>query len=162
MITNVSDLEEGAALDWAVAKCNNLVYYHNSVLNGVFKEGHWFSGYHSDPNIWTPLSRLRYSTNWSLGGPIADLNKIDIRNTITKGGYRTASSMDAVEAIITLPNGATVFDPKNVVFAYGPTLLVAAMRCFVISVSGHTIDVPVSVLTYPCYNNTIEDKEYND
>lgn len=70
--------------------------------------------------------------------------------------------MGTVEALITLPNGATAFDQKNVVFAYGPTPLVAAMRCFVISVSGHTIDVPTSVLANPCYNNTIEDKEYND
>jgi hypothetical protein len=60
--------------------------------------------------------------------------------------------MGTVEALIALPNGATAFDPKNVVFAYGPTPLTAAMRCFVISVSGHTIDVPASVLAYLCYN----------
>lgn len=116
----------GAALDWAVAKCEGT------------------------SNCWGK-SRLKpyemrrgvsYSTDWAQGGPIIEREKIDTRNTFTEGGYRTSESIDAVAACIRLPNGATVYAPDKAVFEYGPTPLIAAMRCYVASKLGDTIDIP--------------------
>lgn len=80
--------------------------------------------------------------DWSQGGPIMDREHIENRPTITEGGYRTSDSPDAVQARILLPNGATVFDPSAVISEYGPTTLIAAMRCYVASKLGDEVDVP--------------------
>lgn len=82
------------------------------------------------------------STQWERGGPLIERKHIDLRYTFTEGGYRTNQSVDAVHAKIELPNGATKFDPLKVVWEYGPTPLVAAMRCYVASNLGDTVDIP--------------------
>lgn len=159
MEVKTSDLI-GSALDWAVAKCECLPLRFDPM--GFGKEtpksitaGWW---------VWTdglaglamiighkkvtPNQHDGYSpsTDWAQGGPIIEREKIDIRNTITEGGYRTSDSMDACYAQITLPNGATVFDAEKVAFDYGPTPLIAAMRCYVASKLGDTVDVPDSLV----------------
>ena len=80
--------------------------------------------------------------SWQTCGPIIEREFISIRPTFTEGGYRTASSTDAVHAKIELPNGATVYDHKAAIWAYGPTPLIAAMRCFCCSKLGSEIEVP--------------------
>jgi hypothetical protein len=84
----------------------------------------------------------RYSTDWSQGGPIIEREHIQVCPTITDGGYRTSESMDAVKALIILPNGRTKFDPYAVITEYGPTPLIAAMRCYVVSKLGSEVEVP--------------------
>ncbi len=125
----------GPALDWAVAKCE-------VAARGVHP------GY---LEIETFLLNHRggdfcYSTDWSQGGPIVDRGRIFIRPTLTEGGYRTARSVDAVEARIELPNGATVYDPLKVVCEYGPTPLIASMRAYVASKLGEEVEVPEELL----------------
>ena len=110
----------GVALDWAVAKC----------------AGHLPDGYSFDPYVHC------YSTSWAKGGPIIAREKIALRPTFTEGGYRTSKSSDAVHAKIELPNGAKVYDHEKSVWEYGPTPLVAAMRCYVASKLGDNIDIP--------------------
>ena len=112
---NVSELT-GAALDWAV-----------SVAELDTEDG---------------LPPPPYSTDWAQGGPIIEREHIEIRPTITEGGYRTSSSVDAIEARIMLPNGVAEFDPSLVVSAYAPTSLIAAMRCYVTSKLGDEIYIP--------------------
>ena len=105
----------GAALDWAVAKCEGIglgprglvVYYH---------EG--------EPAMWQP------STNWAQGGPIIEREFIDLRH------IRTLPTM-FWEAYTPAPE----HDDGEVCVA-GPTPLIAAMRCYVASKLGDEVDVP--------------------
>ena len=75
-----------------------------------------------------------YSTNWSQSGPIIEREKIDCMAD---------------------PNGkdvwmgqlyATRLAGNKVVRAYGPTPLVAAMRCYVASKLGNEVDIPEELL----------------
>jgi hypothetical protein len=115
----------GPALDWAVAKCEGLSFTHGDyeyTLDGrVFQRGG------------CSVER-RYSTNWSQGGPIIDREKIDC---------------------VADPNGkdawmgqlyATRLAGNKVVRSYGPTPLVAAMRCYVAYKLGAEVDVPEELL----------------
>ncbi len=129
----------GRALDWAVAQCDGYqpVYttpaYQDSPL--FLKRGHV-----------RPLSDLRYSSDWTVGGPIIEREHIALRPTLTHTGYRMSGASDAVEALIVLPNGATTFNPAAVVCDYGPTPLIAAMRCYVASKFGEEIEIPEVLL----------------
>lgn len=87
----------GAALDWAVAKCE--VGEDISEID--------------DPHF--------YSTDWAIGGPIIERERIDVL-------YEHDLRWIAV--------------PQKGIESYGPTPLVAAMRCYVASVLGDTVDIP--------------------
>jgi hypothetical protein len=102
----VSELT-GAALDWAVAKCEGII--NGDVLDvGFILEG----GY-------SP------STNWSQGGPIIEREEISVNWASGQWQAHTANDQDEYEQI-----------------EYGPTPLIAAMRCRVASKIGDTIEVP--------------------
>lgn len=111
-----------AALDWAVAKCEGEIW-----------EGDWYARHTcrfkfgafgvsnavclADGTVYNP------STDWSQGGPIIEREKISInRETLANQwlacpyGTRTARS--------------------------GPTPLIAAMRCYVTSKLGDTVELP--------------------
>lgn len=109
MKMQTSDLT-GAALDWAVAKCEGIgeVDKFGGVWVPMPKEPHFNEAY-------TP------STNWAQGGPIIEREKIELGRTQTE--WR-----------------AQRYDVHCV--AYGPTPLIAAMRCYVASKLGDTVDVP--------------------
>jgi hypothetical protein len=109
---NTSELT-GAALDWAVAKCEGKFFA---------EEGEKFKPSYSP------------STDWAQGGPIIEGEKIDV---------------------IADPNGkdvwmgqlyATRLAGNKVVRAYGPTPLIAAMRCYVASKLGDTVEVPQELI----------------
>jgi hypothetical protein len=65
-----------------------------------------------------------YSTDWNEGGPIIERERINIRDD---GGDQWAAD-DNIRAT-----------------AYGPTPLVAAMRCYVASQLGDEVNVPEEV-----------------
>lgn len=117
----------GAALDWAVAKCEGLKLYRNALLGGQIKEGWWVSGYYMDPNNWIPLNLLNFSTDWAQGGPVIEREKIQLLPSITKCEQPWHSS-----------NPANDYASHQ----YGPTPLIAAMRVYVASKLGDTVDVP--------------------
>lgn len=103
----------GAALDWAVAKCEGFIKV--SVwpdMIGVCKK-HSFE----DQLRWTP------STDWAQGGPIIEREKLDV---FCSGNVWDASTGDRH------PN----------VIKTGPTPLIAAMRCYVASRLGEEVDIP--------------------
>lgn len=69
----------------------------------------------------------RYSTDWAQGGPIIERQRIFVRPKTT-GGWR-----------------CWIYDGKGDGIKFdqsGPTPLIAAMRCFVSSKLGDTVDVP--------------------
>jgi hypothetical protein len=98
----------GAALDWAVAKCEGAIN-GNDLDIGFILEG----GY-------SP------STVWAQGGPIIEREGISVDRI---GGAWTADISDSV--------GGYIEHTES-----GPTPLIAAMRCYVASKLGDTVDVP--------------------
>ena len=92
----------GAALDWAVAKCE-----------GRENDGTW------DEN---------FSSNWLLGGPIIEREEI------------------ALEPMTHDEHGdgwlATRVEGPAVCMEFGPTMLIAAMRCYVAACLGDEIELP--------------------
>ena len=113
----------GAALDWAVAKCEllNGADYTLAVdkdIDGTLRVN--FGGIYPD-----------YSTEWCHGGAIIERELID---TLTVEG-----GTDGWQANKYLP------DEK--VTAYGTTPLIAAMRCYVASKLGDEVEVPKELMT---------------
>ena len=104
----------GAALDWAVAKCEGGAI---RTEHGVFlNQG---DGY----DYYTP------STDWAQGGPIIERERIATTPmTPTVGEDRTPYWFANYEGQIT--------------YRDGPTHLIAAMRCYVASKLGDEIDLP--------------------
>jgi hypothetical protein len=127
----VSELS-GSALDWCVA----LAYYGESkTKNGqpwfrLEKTGHVF--YHTHENGWRD-SQMQWfipSKDWGQGGPIIEREKIS--TVYRAGGYWLAYTHENYEG-----RQADV---------YGPTPLIASMRCFVASKMGDTVSIPLELL----------------
>lgn len=108
----------GPALNWATSEAQDLNYevYEGRVLTGstiIDPEGlGWDEEY--DP-----------ATDWSQAGPIIDREKI-----------RTQPSLDAPDIWLAQQGFGTGK------YCYGPTLLIAAMRCFVASKLGDDVEIP--------------------
>lgn len=98
----------GAALDWAVAKCEGV----DPEAARLFHD----EGYYN------------YSTDWSQAGPIIEREGITVST-----GFTAPSRPDSWTACVS-NCGQNMQD--------GPTPLVAAMRCFVASKLGDTVDIP--------------------
>jgi hypothetical protein len=109
----------GPALDWAVAKCEG--------LKGVIEDG--------------PIVReYRPSTDWSQGGPIIEREGIA---TLPHG----IVGVSETGADINERSGWRAFKPKKSYWMtpdlyFGPTLIVAAMRCYVASKLGNEVEIP--------------------
>jgi hypothetical protein len=107
----------GAALDWAVAKCEDfndwtaILRIHNGRMTKIIP------GDYETSEIYTSYSP---STDWAQGGPIIEREVIDLTN-ICPGTWRATS----VEH-----------------WFNGPTPLIAAMRCYVASKLGDEVEVP--------------------
>ncbi len=71
-----------------------------------------------------------YSTDWSQGGPIIEREGISIQCRV-----------QPYERCANLQN-----EDGKVFWADGPTLLIAAMRCFIQSKLGDTVEVPEELL----------------
>ena len=113
MKVKTSDLI-GAALDWAVAKCEGFryeLYEHNRKKweNGLYRPQHW-----------------QPSTNWAQGGPIKTRERISTQ--IKHDGWWVACIYNVND------------DPTYMKLAHSE--LVAAMRCYVASKLGDEVDIP--------------------
>ena len=124
----------GAALDWAVAKCEypNLVWGSNI---GIHHASHQIVIPHL-PELqcyWNP------STNWPQGGPIIEREKI----TVAPFYERWVAAL-LVGELIRDSDGycMTIAMWQSEPHFYGPTPLIAAMRCYVASKLGDKIDIP--------------------
>lgn len=112
----------GAALDWAVAKCEKL----DPVWDEV-REDFYLAADHMH-NL-THLREYRPSTDWAQGGPIIDREWIQLEPWPNESDENFRWK-------------ATQFDLPQELEVYGPTPLIAAMRCYVASKLGDTVDVP--------------------
>lgn len=139
----------GPALDWAVAKCEGLtqglVFGRGAVrVDGLWEKpcvtggtqeyvlSHDWERLHQEcegppffsfTKVWSP------STNWSQGGPIIEREKI---GTHCYGRWSAC--------------GANMPSSKA---CEGPTLLIAAMRCYTASKLGDYVDVPEELCQQP-------------
>ncbi len=109
----------GAQLDWAVAKCEGYLddwdpWLHKATVKAVAESG----SYHP-------------STDWSIGGPIIEREEIGIRRNAPCSRGREWEASPSITA-----KGA------GGRWGYGPTPLLAAMRCYCCSKLGDVIDIP--------------------
>jgi hypothetical protein len=109
----------GVALDWAVAKCEDGVNIDASGLPWLPDES---------PNEQGDAVWFHPSTNWAQGGPIIEREWLDITpwpNESDEELQWQCKQHDSIDCV-----------------AFGPTPLIAAMRCYVASKLGDTIDIP--------------------
>ena len=116
----------GAALDWAVAKCEGATNLrHDSVAT-------WWVDLNGEPRAlssgWSPRQSWHPSTNWAQGGPIIERECIDIMFEGPEWyAYMRYEAADGY-------NRTLQYD--------GPTPLIAAMRCYVASKLGDEVEIP--------------------
>lgn len=115
-------------LDWLVAKCEGRTPTLNMNSHGRVWHGWWLATggeYERMPN---------YSADWEHGGPIIEREMLCV-------GYRHQAD----------PDYCLTNDPATICWArttaggylsYGPTPLIAAMRCFCCSKLGDVVDIP--------------------
>lgn len=120
----------GPALDWAVI-----------VANGQ-DAAYWLEMYLSEGRR---VFCARSSTEWVQGGPIIDREGIPIRKHSSGTWYAHMNLGDGERAQWHKHEWVTSKVQKQVRFD-GPTLLVAAMRCYVASKLGDEVDVPEELL----------------
>lgn len=113
-----------AALDWAVAVINYKLVHGVGYITCI-----------PPGKGWVGRDEHRYSTDWAQGGPIIDLEKITLAYLKVDGEIRWE---------------ARYFDNNGRfrAMAYGPTPLIAAMRCFVASRLGDEVDVPDELVAH--------------
>lgn len=112
---------KGPALDWAVAKADG-----REPIVTPFKNSRGNALYRSE---WEQCEGIRWqpSTDWSQGGPLIERERIDVFSVRNGNGWCAQSD-------VRVYNG------------YGPTPLIAAMRCLVASKLGDTVQVPQELL----------------
>jgi hypothetical protein len=113
----------GAALDWAVAKCEGYTDYcgaTDKMLSPRKEQG------------WVPLYDLNHSIDWAQGGPIIERESI---------GFTQGNEVcdDWVASYSWIKPRIGIDDSVE---GIGPTPLIAAMRCYVASKLGDEVDVP--------------------
>ena len=106
-------------IDWLVAKCEGWEY--DDVANAARDD-----------------RTKKYSTKWAQGGPI-----IEREGITTAPFYREWVAAPSVSELITDQDGdrMTVVMWDSEPHSYGPTPLVAAMRCYVSSKLGEEVEV---------------------
>ena len=122
----------GAALDWAVAVCQNVEVDKDN-------EPIWFE--HSGSYV--PRCPYTPSTNWAQGGPIID--REDIAISPSPDGLWSAYTSDGTTRWLTKggptpTSGVEVFNWTYKQQGYHP--LIAAMRCYVASKMGDEVEMP--------------------
>ena len=121
---------EGAALDWLVAKCEGKRTYivtHLETGGAVFIADADLEDMEVDGS-----TVLAYSTDWAQGGPIIEREEISVE----------FGRADFITPWIAYKLGLPHEDnPEG-----GSTPLIAAMRCYVASKLGDTVEVPEELL----------------
>ena len=107
----------GTVLDYLVAKCEG---YNPFVVD---KNAAYYSPDHGS------LVYALFSTNWSQGGPIIEREKIQLLPSITSETWNAACPHHG-----------------NCIQVTGPTPLIAAMRCYVVSKLGDEVEIPEELL----------------
>lgn len=119
----------GPALDWAVAMCEGFTDYDpltEKMLTPRKEYG------------WVDLCDYRFSTDWYQGGPIIQHEEIEMH--VIPAGRDPANWVGALDTDTWATN--ICVPDADYVRMFGPTPLIAAMRCFVASKLGDDINIP--------------------
>lgn len=108
-------------LDWLVAKCEGHNFVHGAYEYSTVDERVWASGI-------SPVER-RYSTDWAHGGPIIGREHIEFKEESPDLWFAELEHLGADDDGYSFGQG------------YGPTILIAAMRCYVASKLGDVVEV---------------------
>jgi hypothetical protein len=111
------------ALDWAVAKAKG--HEIESLRGGAV----WYWLKCSLTGALEVVEVFSPSTNWAHGGPIIEREGIWLKHGPSTG-------WEAIHGLFLFP---------NLVIGTGPTPLIAAMRCYVASKMGDTVDIPEGI-----------------
>lgn len=117
----------GSALDWAVAQCE------------------WGNKFANSTDLVQVARRQGYSTNWAQSGPIIEREGINLSVDYQDDWLTT--DMVQIGWKANLWNNSVPGTAGFLQWAYGPTPLIAAMRCFVASRLGDEVDIPEELLT---------------
>ena len=117
----------GPALDWAVA----------TIEGHTQQQWDWYIGYNAMKDEDIQSKCYAYSSWWGAGGPIIEREGMDI--------IHTNDSEWVWRATLFLPVPAPYNTPQEVFRFGGSTPLIAAMRCYVASRLGDTIDIPTAL-----------------
>ena len=108
----------GAALDWAVAKCEGYqAVFTDGTIRPVFRKAQAVEA------TWP-----EYSTDWTQAGPIIEREKISLIEEADRTWQGSVGGATDLEAPFWFENG--------------PTPLIAAMRCYVASKLGDEVEIP--------------------
>lgn len=116
---------DGIALDWAVAKCEGVneeafhLYYEPT--EPADYDSHGYPEFH-------------YSTVWAQGGPIIEREGLCVGRKQQCDTAYCPINDPTVDCWARTPNGGHL--------SYGPTPLIAAMRCYVAGKLGESVEVP--------------------
>ena len=113
----------GAALDWAVAKALGIRTYigrYEHTLTGPCILDADLVDMQTDGE-----QELKHSRSWAQGGPIIERELISVSSQTNGHSWAAKGAHN---------------------YSYGPTPLIAAMRCFVASKLGDKVDVPEELL----------------
>ena len=122
MLVKTSELKDDA-LDWAVAKCKGIIPI---AVKKKYSKGHILY------NLPASTVPLEYSSKWAQGGPI-----------IEREGISIVQQGDAAEWVASVYNYT---EGDWHLHTTGPTPLIAAMRCYVASKFGDTVEIPDQLL----------------
>lgn len=140
MKTKTEDLT-GAALDWAVEAAQEVQFKEGRVIRIRRADATtpaWIDK-ENCPGSFPYFHRVSTSTNWSQGGPIIEWEGICIISCWADG-KRITNPYDSWRAYIPFsPQGELVIGETTM---YGPTPLIAAMRCYVLSRLGDEVEIP--------------------
>ena len=133
-IIKVSEAE-GVVLDWLVATCE---YDELAAKNIQY------------PEYAKHYPKVSPSTNWALGGPILERERIAIRESKSKWYAMTSADLGDGERAqwvqFTFRNVPKTASTSRRCRFTGPTPLIAAMRCYVASKLGDEVEVPEELL----------------
>lgn len=117
----------GPVLDWLVAKCEGVKVEQ---LMGL--------------PLWSSANWKQYSTDWSQAGPLIEREGISQRRVNAVEDDEVDANMHhwwcAADSRRTLEGYSGLKDDTDL--HWGPTPLIAAMRCYVTSKLGDTVEVP--------------------
>ena len=113
----------GAALDWAVAKCEGRGF--------VFGETDYTDGRTYQRGT-AQATGPHYSTDWAQGGPIIERERISVGDQTHIHGQPEHSAWYATN--------------RKGAYGLAPTPLIAAMRCYVASKLGDEVNIPEELL----------------
>ena len=128
----------GPALDWAVSTTLGHKPEKDFHSHGMTWNGWWETAAYIDtkPNEYRRIPK--YSTDWSQGGPIIEREEIGLDPVYCNGEF---DSWRAAGHDLQYDENGEYIDGSDHMM-YGPTPLIAAMRCYCASKLGDEVEIP--------------------